>query len=143
LLSDPLLGTSRWIDHIAEVTSGTVRLRIDTDRRKGAVVKLPGAEGKVDGADVVGQFTFPGSRVTVRACTRDTGSDKQQLELVKGGKSIVLKKAGKWLLSPSPDGKWLAVRELPGAGNESGGVIFLVSSTGEHRQFAARLGSEK
>jgi hypothetical protein len=137
LLSDPWAGTSRWAGNIAEVTSGTLRLKIDMDRRSTTVVMLPDAAGKVDGADVVQRFVFPDSPVSVRVRARDNGSANQQLELLKGGKPVVLKKGGTWLLSVSPDGKWLAVREFAGDGSGPGGVIFLVNDRGEYRQFDA------
>ncbi len=91
----------------------------------------------MDGADVIQRFAFPDSKVQIRVCARGTGSANQQLELVKAGKPVALKKAGAWLLSPSPNGKWLAIRESPGNGTGPGGLIFLVNSMGAYRQFDA------
>jgi hypothetical protein len=135
LLADPWAGTSRWVSGSAEVSSGAVRLQVDTTKRVVTATKVPAAQAKANGADVVQRFIFAGSETEVRVCAATDGVG-QRLELVKGGKLAVLRKSGPWLLSPSPNGKWLAAREISKGGGEPGGVIFLIDPTGASRQLA-------
>ena len=137
LLADPWAGTSRWVGGIAEVSSGAVRLRVDTDKRVATVAKVPADQAKANGADILQRFVFAGAETEVRVGAEAGDVVRQRLEVVKGGKPAALEKSQTWLLSPSPDSQWLAARGLSVDGGEVWDAIFLIDPTGASRQLAA------
>lgn len=143
VINYPLNGTSAWEGNVAVVNYGTIRIRIDTDKLVGTFESVPKEEAYVGGKEVLQQFAFPKGGVKLRVLQAQKGEgppEKRErllhLELLgaKAGKPRLLKELenGCFLFSPSPDGKWLAVRAVAGKVNPH--EVLLVSSGGEVRE---------
>jgi Tol biopolymer transport system component len=131
----PWAGTSGWKGQVAEVSYGTSRIRIDTEKRVGTFEAIPKAEGTVDEKDIVQQYAFPnGARVRVLA-EQQNNQTKYQLEFLKAGekqpKVVSTQEKNSFVLSPSPDRKWVAARVV---GDDK--TIFLMDAKGDVKQIA-------
>ncbi len=139
LITFPWIGTSAWEGNVAVVSNGTTRIRIDTHKLIGTFETVPTKEAFVGGKVVLQRFTFPKGGLKLQVLLGQEGPPEQpqgsflRLELVGGmeGKPRLLKEIKNSrcvLLSPSPDGRWLAVRD------SASGEILLVGSSGEVRE---------
>src|SRR5205823_7668227 len=125
----PWAGTSDWKGAVAEVSYGSTRLRIDTDKRAGTFEAIPKGDAAVDGKDVLQQFEFPdGAKVRVLGAEQGT-VNTYQLEYLKPGESkakvLKVQEKSSFILLPSPDRKWLAARVV---GEDK--TIFLINAKG-------------
>src|SRR5205085_3694118 len=118
LVRSPWRGTSFWDNSTAVVTFKGSLIRIDTEKRTAKLEKAP-AETLYDGPlAVVQRFDFPGKGARIRVVQEKTKDDKTIDQLLlwkpeaKKAEEVFMVKNGFFMLSPSPDGKWLVVRGL-------------------------------
>lgn len=145
LLVFPWKGTSGWRGPVARVTYGTLRLRIDTEKRTGLIDERRREDATVGGKEVLQHYTFPRGGIQLRVLlagrTRlaDLTTEDEvhlQLEMVRPGQKQprLLQKIrnGSYCFSPSPDGKWVAIRS--GSDTSRTDELLLVSATGQVRK---------
>jgi hypothetical protein len=145
LLHSPWKGTSQWQGHVAQVTSGTLRIRIDTEKQTGLIDALRSEDATVDGKELLQHYAFAKGGMQLRLLlvektkSRDAIPDEilhLHLEMIRAGEKkakLLLKlQNGACCLSPSPDGKWVAIRSM--SDNPSAAEVLLVSETGEVRE---------
>src|SRR5262249_8708774 len=108
----PWAGTSAWKDKVAEVDYGSFRIRLDTEKLAVSVEDVPPVKGQ---PLVVQAHVFAKTGTKVRVIMESKADLVLRLELTAPGKEPQqLKKAQKdrFVLSPSPDGNWLAIRRI-------------------------------
>ena len=135
VVQSPWRGTSRWDGTTALVTFKQWQVRLDTEKRTAKLEKTPADTLDAGPLPVVQRFDFPGGakvRVVQEKMKDDT---HDRLLLWKPGAKkpeVVFEvKNGFFMLSPSPDGKWLAIR---GLGDDVKDLDFmLLSKDGEVR----------
>jgi hypothetical protein len=145
LLLFPWKGTSEWQGPVARVTYGTLRIQTDTEKRTGILDELRHSDATVDGKELLQHYAFArgGIKLRVLLAERTKRADSigdedvhLHLEMIRPGekKPRVLQKIqnGSYYFSPSPDGKWVAIRS--GADNSRTDEILLVSETGQVRE---------
>jgi hypothetical protein len=117
VLQTPWLGTAGWDGAVAQVAYKGALLRIDTEKKTSTLGKAPKdpLEGKLP---IVQRYDFAGdgARVRVVEAEKAGGTKLHRLLLWKPGakqpETVLEVKNGHFHLSPSPDGKWLAVRAM-------------------------------
>jgi hypothetical protein len=137
VVQSPWRGTSIWDNSTAIVTFKSWLVRVDTEKRTAKLEKAP-AEKLYDGPlPVVQKFDFPGKGAKIRVVQEKTKDDKAIDRILlwkpdaKKAEEVLSVKSGFFMLSPSPDGKWLVIR---GLGDDVKDLEFLlVSKDGEVR----------
>src|SRR5262245_13485208 len=133
MIQFPWSCASGWKGQVAELSSGANRIRIDTDKRVGTFAIIPQSEAIVDGKELYQQYVFPGGAKVRVLGEEQMNQTKYQLEFVAAGdnKSKIVSQLEKksFVLSPSPDRKWLAARIV---GDEK--TIFLINAKGEVKE---------
>jgi hypothetical protein len=145
LLRAPWNGRSEWQGNVALVTRGTLRIRVDTEKRTGVIDELPREDATVDGKELLQHYAFPRGgiklRVLIAEKTKSVGPIPTQntilhLEMIQPGEKkprLLMKiKNGIAVFSPSPDKKWVALRSM--SDNTRADEVLLVSETGEVRE---------
>jgi hypothetical protein len=145
LLQAPWKGTSEWKGQVALVTYGTLRVRIDTQKRTGIIDELRLEDAAVDGKELLQHYAFPRGGIKLRLLlaekTKSTNPAAQEnvhlhLQMVPTGgkkpKLLLEIRNGFSRLSPSPDGKWVAIRSM--SDTTRADEILLVSETGQVRK---------
>jgi hypothetical protein len=145
LLHAPWKGTSKWQGHVALVTYGTLRIRIDTQKQTGLIDELPSEDATVDGKELLQHYAFAHGGIQLRLLLAEKTKSPDsipgeilhlRLEMIRAGEKktkLLLKlRNGSCCLSPSPDRKWVAIRSM--SDNTSADEVLLVSETGQVRQ---------
>jgi hypothetical protein len=121
-----------------------VGIQIDTEKRTGTIHERRREDAAVDGKELVQYFAFPRGGVRLRVLvvgrtkSTDPGRDEDvhlRLEMIRPGRESRLLREfenGSCFFSPSPDGKWVAVRS--GSDTTRPDDVLLVSETGEVRE---------
>lgn len=110
MLAIPWAFTSSWEGAEAVVACSDVRVRIDTGKGVGWLVKLPD-EGAADRKGVRQQYVFPRTGVRLRVLEFNEGNDTFcDLQTIDQGKVIALvERVRQCFLYPAPNGKHVAV----------------------------------
>jgi hypothetical protein len=145
LLQAPWKGTSEWQGQVALATYGTLRVRIDTEKRTGIIDELRREDATVDGKELLQRYAFPRSGIKLRLVLAEKTKSNNpvapedvhlHLQLVPPGekkpKLLLQIRNGFSRLSPSPDGKWVAIRTM--SDTTRADEILLVSETGQVRE---------
>lgn len=109
--------SSYWQGEVAVVSQGKTRVEIDTTKRSVAWKTIPDSESRSKGRLILQQHRFDPEGTVVRVvATKADGSTPPVLELIRRGAQPydgeLMTTSDDFVLCPSPDGKWLLVRNL-------------------------------
>lgn len=129
--------SSYWQGAVAILSQGKTRVEIDTTKRSVAWKTIPDSESLSNGRLILQQHRFDPEGTVVRVVeTKADGSAPPVLELIRRGaqpyEGELMTTSDNFILCPSPDGKWLLIRDLTDSAKRTS--MILVDRKGNVKQ---------